>query len=287
MPRTPTALVAYNGANAGLGNRVRVTMGGANLAEHTHRHFFYVWPTGKDFGPTFQELWDYDRGHRINRATSRLLAKVFPYTDETLVGLDQRQNSPLWQIRTGSEIELPAGVRPWQEDFRRLVPVPEIAVRVHEIFDQHFRGAPFVGVQIRAHTVAHSKTLQSSPVEWFERRMAELAEQNPGVPFYVSSDVQEIQDRLVAAHPCSYGQLDKGPYNSTQAVREAVVDLYLLASASHIIGPYYSSFVDLAKDLNDNLTITENPVREFPVRPDIRATGLVTDPLRPFVRAVG
>lgn len=286
MIRPPKALVAYNGANAGIGNRVRVTMGAANLAEHTGRHFFYVWPTSKAFEPTFQELWDYRRGHRMNRATSRLLAKAFPYVDETLAGLDERASAPLWQIRTGSEIEFPAGVRPWQEDFRRLTPVEEIAAKVQEIFDGHFRGRPFIGVQIRAHKVSHGKTLESSPVEWFEKRMAELSEQNPGVPFYISSDVQEIQDRLVAAYPGSFGQRDKGPYNSTQAVREAIVDLYLLASSNHIVGPYYSSFVDLAGDLNKRLTVVENPVKEFPTEPDILATGLVSDPLRPFGRAV-
>lgn len=278
----PKAVVAYNGLDSGLGNRVRVTMGAANLAEHHDREFFYVWPTGKPFEPTFRELWHWNRGHAIHRATSRAIAKVVPYVDETLVGL--KDSAPLWQIRTGSELELPAYVRPWQEDFRLLTPVDEIARRATDIFDEHFRGRPFIGVQIRAHKVSHSKTIESSPIEWFEARMAQLAEQNPGVPFYISSDVQEIQDRLVDRYPGSFGLRDKGPYNSTQAVRAAIVDLYLLASASHVIGPYFSSFVHLAEFLNEMSTVTENPVREFPAEPDITATGLVENPLRPFRR---
>lgn len=276
------ALVAYNGLAVGLGNRVRVTMGAANLAEHHERDFYYVWPTGTPFEPTFRELWDFERGRVIRRATSRALATVVPYVDENLVGL--RASAPVWQIRTGAELVTPPGVRSWREDFRRLTPVEEIAGPVTRIFDEHFRGVPYIGVQIRAHEVSHARTTTTSPVEWFERRMAVLAEQNPGVPFYISCDVQEVQDRLVERFTGSFGQRDKGPYNSTRAVRAAIVDLYLLACAGHMVGPYYSSFIHLAEYLGDLSTITENPVEEFPQQPDITAPGLAADPLRPAVR---
>ena len=288
MPTFPRkALLAYNDRYVGLGNRVRVTMAAANLAEYVGRDFYYVWPTGKLFGPSFQDLWQWDRGRRIPWQAARALSelKPFAFVDDSLGDILDRPDAPLWQINTGGELRLPAGVRDWREDFRALPPAEPIARRVTGIFDEHFRGRPYVGVMIRAHQVSHARTLETSPVQWFEERMRVLREQNPDLGFYVSCDVQEIQDRIVAAFPGSYGQRDKGPYNSTRAVRAAVVDLYLLASASHTIGPYWSSFIELAEFLDDGCTVSEDPVGEFPVVPDLAAPGLVTDPLCPASRA--
>ena len=285
LPRK--ALVAYNRYTAGLGNRVRVTMGAANLAEHVGRGFYYVWPTGEKFEPRFDELWDWDRGTVVPRAASRALAKVpgCGYVESDLVGLQGRESSPLWQIRTGGELSLPDEVRSWRADFRRLTPVDKIAATATGIFDEHFRGRPYVGVMIRAHQVSLAKTLETSPVQWFEERMRVLREQNPDLGFYVSCDVQEIQDRIVAAFPGSYGQRDKGPYNSTRAVRAAVVDLYLLASSSYTLGPNSSSFIHLADYLHDFAITTERPLSDLPAQPDLTSVGLVTDPLRPTGRA--
>ena len=52
----------------------------------------------------------------------------------------------------------------------------------------------------------------------------------------------EVQEAIVARVPGTSGQTDKGPYNSTAALKSAVVDLYLLAASSHLLAPHYSSF---------------------------------------------
>ncbi|WP_299953613.1 hypothetical protein [uncultured Modestobacter sp.] len=281
------AVIAYNGYDSGLGNRVRVVLGAQSLAELEGRSFAYVWPTGPLFGPAFSDLWDF-RGRTVPRAVSRLLAYRWPYEDASLSWLDDRKRRErLWQIRTGSELQLPPGARPWADAYRALTPVDAIAERVTRLFDDQLRGEPYVGVQIRAHAVSHAETRATSPVEWFERRMQRIAAERPGTRFFVSCDVPEVQERICATVPGCTGQIDKGAYNSVEGVRSAVVDLYLLAGSGYLLGPHWSSFLHLAQHLADDQVPVETAVKDEPDAVDPAALGVAVDPLRPAVRRLG
>lgn len=281
---TGPALVAYNGYDVGLGNRVRVVLGCRSLAELEGRRLYYVWPTGKLFGPEFSDLWDFTGGRKISRAASRLLARRYPYVDHTLTWLDDAKRAErVWQVRTGSEIGLPPGARSWREEFRALTPVAEIADRVHAIFDAHLADGPYVGVMVRAHSVSHSVTREASPVDWYLDRLRGIRHDHPELRFFVSCDVPEVQERIVREIPGCFGQTGKGAYNSTQAVRASVVDLYLLASAGHLIGPHFSSFVHLAEHLTGDFLRLETSVTGTPDT-DLGALTRVKDPLKPAER---
>lgn len=284
LPLVRPSLIAYNGYDSGLGNRVRVVLGCKSLAALENRDFYYVWPTGRLFGPRFSDLWQVS-GRTVSRATSRLLARLYPYRDETLDWIDdESRRQRLWQVRTGSPIQLPAGASSWQDEFRAQVPVPQITDRVNEIFDRDLRGAPYVGVMIRAHSVSHLKTLQTSPVDWFVERMRGIRAADPDVRFFISCDVPEVQEQVMSLIPGCVGQSDKGPYNSTQAVRASVVDLYLLASSGYLLGPHFSSFIHLAEHLAGDRLVLETPVTGLGDAASYRDHGIVPDPTRPFVR---
>lgn len=286
-PATRPALIAYNGYDSGLGNRVRVVLGGQSLADVEGRSFAYVWPTGRLFGPRFSDLWDV-REARVPRAVSRLLARRYPYRDATLTWLDDdARRERLWQLRTGAEIALPPQARPWAELYRALTPVDGIARRVQTLFDAELRGAPYVGVMIRAHAVSHALTREVSPVEWFRGRMEQIAADHPGTRFYVSCDVAEVQEEIVRSFPGAVGQRDKGPYNSVEGVRAAVADLYLLAGSGHLIGPHYSSFLHLAQHLAEDRIPVETAATGVVADVDPGALGVTADPLRPAQRTAG
>ncbi len=278
-------LVAYNGYDSGLGNRVRVVLGAKSLAQLEHRELYFVWPTGKLFGPKFSDLWEFS-GRTIPRAISRGLARVFPYVDETLDWLDDaKRRERVWQIRTGSPLNLPPAALPWQDEFRRLLPVDEIAQKVTSIFDRSLKDAPYVGVMIRAHSVSHSKTRETSPVDWFVRRMRQIRQAAPDVRFFVSCDVEEVQSSVMEAVGGCVAQFDKGGYNTVEGVRSAVADLYLLASSGYILGPHWSSFVHLAEYLSDGKVQMETAAQTVTGRVDYFSSGRVADPLRPFDRS--
>ena len=281
---TRPTLIAYNGYSSGLGNRVRVVLGCQSLAELEGRDFRFVWPTGKLFEPRFSDLWHVEE-RLVSRATSRMLAYAFPYVDESLTWLtDQKRTERIWQIRTGSPIRLPDTAEPWPERLRRLEPVESIAERVNHYRREFLGDEPYVGVMIRSHTVSHSATRDASPVSWFVERMSYIRSQDPSVRFFVSCDVQEVQDSILARFPGCAAQRDKGPYNSAQAVRAAVVDLYLLAGAGFLLGPHYSSFIHLAEHLAGNRIAMETSMSPA-ASIDWRSPGIAPDPLKPSVRA--
>lgn len=278
------AVIAYNGYDSGLGNRVRVVLGAQSLAELEGRSFAYVWPTGRLFGPRFSDLWDV-RDRTVPRAVSRVLARRYPYVDASLDWLDEdKRRERIWQIRTGSEIRLPAQARPWAELYRDLVPVDAIAQTVTGFHDRELSGQPYVGVMIRAHAVSHAATRATSPVEWFEARMRRIAEARPGTRFFVSCDVPEVQDRICRTIPGCTGQVGKGAYNSVDGVRSAVADVYLLAGSGYLLGPHFSSFLHLAQHLADDQIPVETAVKAEPAEVDPARLGLVEDPLRPARR---
>jgi hypothetical protein len=279
-------LVAYNGYDTGLGNRIRVVLSAKSLAELENRRLLYVWPTGPRFGPRISDLWEFDAGRRISRVTSRLLARRYPYAGADLRWLDDAaRERRVWQVRTGGELHLPPGARSWQDEFRGLRPVPAVQDAVRDFHRRHLAGRPYVGVMIRAHRVSHAETLETSPVDWFVERMLAIRRQDPDVEFFLSCDVPEVQADVVARVGGCHAQTDKGPYNSTQAVRASLVDAHLLACSGYLLGPHMSSFIHLAQYLADDLLTLETARTGSPEHVDFTSAGIVEDPVRPYVRS--
>ena len=276
------AIVIYNARSNGLGNRLRASLGARNLAEATGRHLFVVWPTGKLFRPRFSDLWEGRLGTPLPLAASQALATLFPYRTENVAGIRVDDRLPLWQIRTGSVLAVPEGVRDWEVDLRALTPIASIAERIRRTHAE-FAGEPYVGVQVRSHAVSHDKTRVASPVEWFRDRLDAVRADSPDVRFFLSCDRPEVQDEFMARYPGSVALADKGGYNTVEGVQSAVADAYLLASAGHIIGPAHSSFVELAVRLADHVVPFENSAKQ--VLFDASGFTTVPDALRPAQRS--
>lgn len=275
------AIVVYNLRTNGLGNRIRVSLGARKLAEATDRHLFVVWPTGKAFRPRFSDLWEGRLGTPFPRVASKLLARAFPYRKKDLRAIREDDAAAVWQIQTGSVLEVPEGVGDWEDDLRALVPIPAIADEVRQ-HHAAFGGEPYIGVQVRSHATSHGITRQSSPVEWFRDRLDAVRAAAPGVRFFLSCDRPDVQREFLARYPGSVAIDDKGGYNSVRGVQSAVADSYLLAGSGHIIGPHYSSFVELAVKLAHHRVGLDTSLN--PLEVDVAALTTVTDPLRPAVR---
>ena len=278
------SVISLNGRYWGLGNRIRVVLGAKMLADSEGRNFYYVWPTGSKFGPKLTDLWHFD-GKPINQYLSKALSVKYPYLDESLDWLDEsRRSSWIWQIRTGHALHLPAGVRSWQQEFRSLQPVDEVNDRVQDCFGSELAERPYVGVMIRAHSAAHTKTIEHSPIEWYTDRMRAIRQSNPGVQFFVSCDVPEVATRVSDELGGCHSLINKGEYNTVSGVQSAVADLYLLASSSYLLGPHYSSFVELAQYLAGPGLLLETSMKTIDAPFELNALGQPTDPLRPQTR---
>ncbi|MFP7760253.1 hypothetical protein [Marisediminicola sp. LYQ85] len=278
------SLVAVTGVRHGLGNRVRVVLGCRSLARAEGRAFFYTWTTGADFGATMDELWSFNE-RTMSRSAARALAVRFPYRDNTLEWLDDAARADrVLQIKTPHALVLPAGAVPWDHDLRALRPVGAIVDRVRAIHKSSLAPQPYVGVMIRSHQNSHAATRETSPVEWYVRRMKEIREVEPDMRFFVSADTEEARAFVSEQVPGTVSQSDKGAFNSAAGLRSAVADLYLLASSTRLLGPHFSSFPELAQKLAGDGMVLETPMST--PEPFDRTTALtvVEDPSRPSVR---
>lgn len=284
MNTRPGRVIAFTRPLHGLGNRLRVTLGARSLAEWAGRGFAYTWPTGRNFGASFEEMWTFGE-RRISPASSRLLALRHPYRGAELDWVDGAQADRVWQIRTAHALHLPAGAMPWGERLRGLAPVPELADRIRAFHTRHLQGRPYIGVMVRAHVVSNTQTLRHSPIEWYIDRMNELRAEYPDVGFFLSSDSVQAQERVQAEVPGTVALTDKGDYNTTRALLSSVVDLYLLAGGAHLIAPHYSSFPEVAQQLAGPGLRLETSMTEPETRLLAGETlSIASDPLQPSVR---
>lgn len=271
-------LLATNLSYAGLGNRMRFTLSALSLATSTGRNFCYAWPQTDMFQPPLTDLWQFEHPE-ISWAEATEAAKSHPYIGKSE---DLKTENPFWHLRSGNSLTIPNGAQTWFERLRGLTPSDAIRARIEASFDD-LRGAPYVGVSIRAHEQSHAKTKEASPTSWYLNRMAEIVARFPNMKFFISCDVPEVQAQIIAAYPTSVGLTDKGGYNSAEGVIAGVVDLYLLASSSYMIVPYWSSFPIMAWELTGR-RITMETSRAGRCDIDIAEVPLVFDPLRPSYR---
>lgn len=246
---TAPRVIAVTRKYHGLGNRMRVVLSAASLSEWSEREFSYVWPHGKWFGARFQDLW-VEAYQRTSALSARALALRHPYLAHDADWLDERTRADrVWLVRTAHALELPAAVRPWGELLRRLTPVGPVAERIHALHDANFGSEPYLGVMVRSHPVSHEQTREASPISWYVDRLDEIVAERPGTRMFVSADSADAASMLANRYPGAVTVAEKGRYNSLDALRAAVVDLYILAGSTHLIGPHFSSFPELAQQL--------------------------------------
>lgn len=282
MKSSHRRLVAANISYAGLGNRMRFTLSALSLAHATGREFLYAWPQTEEFRPPLTRLWDFGETE-ITVQEASAIARDYPYSRrvEDLPG--DAGELETWCLRSGDTLTTPEGSLTWAERFRGLTPAEDIRDKVRGLHAEHFAGRPYVGVSIRAHEKSHSKTLEHSPVEWYVGRMSEMRAMNPDMKFFISCDVPEIQERIIREFPGSFGQDDKGGYNSAEGVVASVVDLYLLAASNYMLVPYWSSFPNMAWELAGR-TIAKETSRAGKMNINPLTVPLAIDPLKPSAR---
>jgi hypothetical protein len=272
----------------GLGNRVRLVLSGRVLAEATSREFAYYWPVGSGFGARLTDLWDFQDS--IAPVTDLALRLVAPYRDPVALMNDpQAGRLPIWHIRSPNALPLPDGVPSWHDSLAALHLEPALADAVRSLHRREFGAAPYVGVMVRTHQNAHAQTKLHSPLSWYITRMHELQDALGDLRFYLSCDTSEADALLRAEFPTATSLPKSGAYNSRQAIGESVIDLYLLASSCHVLGPHYSSFPELAHFLTLGQVPLETSVGDSyaKVRPPV-ALSVADDPVTPRLRtAVG
>jgi hypothetical protein len=270
----------------GLGNRVRLVLSGQALAHSVGRDFDYYWPVGSGFGARLTDLWAFQDS--IAPLTDLALRLVAPYRDPVaLLNDPQGGRQPIWHIRSPNALPVPDGVQSWHDSLAALHLRPALADAVRSLHSREFGAKPYVGVMVRTHQNAHDQTKQQSPLSWYVGRMHELQDTLGDVRFYLSCDTPEADALLRSEFTTATSLPKSGAYNSRQAIEESVIDLYLLASSCHILGPHYSSFPELAHFLTLGQVPLETSVGDSyaQVRPAV-VLSIADDPVTPRLRTV-
>jgi len=172
---------------------------------------------------------------------NRILRHVRPgtFSDQDLVQMvrdaDRLLITSWWSFYGGPKLDF---------SFFALHPPEQAAV---ESISQRFT-ANTIGVHIRRTDNANAK--RYSPTTAFIGAMTNRIDLDHGVRFFLATDCEETQqqmkrlfgERLITrARETSRG--------SHQGMRDAVVDLFLLARTKNIVGSYYSTFSETAASI--------------------------------------
>jgi hypothetical protein len=240
---------------SGLGNRIRVMLSAESLAAELKMNFAYAWQIDHRFQAQPDELWSFDAARRStwsSVAASRILG-----TSKTSESVVQHSGRPVVYVRTQQPLVLGPTSETWEQRFKRLRPSETIRKQSSDVWRADLSDGPYIGVMVRAHPQSHPKTKEASPVEWFIDRMRELSAQQRGIKFFLSCDYPPAQERILKEVDNVVTVSKKARYNSPGGVVEAVNDLYLLSGASHLLGPHWSSFYDMAVALQGSTSTAE------------------------------
>jgi len=226
---------------AGLCNRMWALLGGAAYAEATGRRYLFVWQPSHACGAHFRTLWTSpyrEMGSHSASVLARLVGTT-PYADVTF-----DDPSRVLVVTAGKPLTPNhPQIRPLRDYLHTLRVVPQIEDRIERTYDEQLVGQHrTVGVMIRANPTAHSFARESSPPEWFYRRMEEIRTDYSDVKFFLSTDSPEVSDEIHRRFANVAELRGKSTFNSATGVQDGVCDLYLLARTSYIIGSAGSSF---------------------------------------------
>lgn len=244
----------------GLCNRLRVLASAIGYCEMTGRELLVTWPLTKR--PRRWPLRRVNPAHRFGARVTDLWIPCFR------IATDME-----WQAMRSDSRSEPAGLPPDPERtatfqfletyyaffeilpncpsyyIARLQLVPHLRRRFDALRNRLLNGEPNIGVHVRT-IGAHHKTAEASPLGWFVDRMAEIANQQPGVRFFVSCDSRTASRELRRRFgPRVSEQTRPTGYNTRRGIQKGLIDLLLLAECDHILGSYWSSFSELAYHL--------------------------------------
>jgi hypothetical protein len=253
----------------GLANRMRAIDSAHTLARKFNIPLEIVWEMSFELNCSFSKLFLIQSSisvveykitgfrKRISDSSIRYLRKFgihFPlgYTkylyDDEVLRLN-RQHYDYEGLKSFPAIYINTVNRFYYDEFalKSFIPIPELQKKISDCtlnFNEHT-----IGIHIR-----RSDNIQSithSPIEDFIYLMKKESELNQDTLFYLATDSPTDEKVLMEAFPGRIISLTKTlDRNSEKGIQDALVDLYCLSKTVKIFGSYYSSFSEVAAQIN-------------------------------------
>lgn len=132
--------------------------------------------------------------------------------------------------------------------FNIFKPVPELQDKIAKLTASFSLNT--VGVHIRR--TDNTESIRHSPLKDFIACMQLETEVNPDTMFFLATDSIEVEDTLKVTFPDRIITYPKVlTRNTEEGIQDALVDMYCLSKTSKIFGSHYSSFSEVAAQLNN------------------------------------
>ena len=241
----------------GLCNRMRSINSAYKLAKLRKERLIVIWFHNEELGCSFESIFIPNPNiHLINISSKFDIRKIFYQIISQNIGNDDIRSN-----RTGcvlnetfrSSLKRRCYIATEEhfypaDSYELFRPLPELQRKIDAIISLF--SSYTVGVHIRR--TDNLPSIGKSSTTAFVSAMLKELENNPNTIFYVASDDESEESNLRNLFPDrilsnSNKELSRG---SLQGMQDAVIDLYCLAATNKIIGSFYSSFTDIAADMN-------------------------------------
>lgn len=244
--------------SGGLCNRIRVINSAYKLAQERGDELTVLWLNNAELNCPFESLFQPVSEIKIINIYSNFnLQKLYlqfsanQRFDNTAIENNKKDgvlNKTFYQ-----SLKKNVYISTWEHfypssDYRFFRPASDIQARIDKIISQF--GKKSVGVHIRR--TDHTWAIESSKTNGFVTAIEQELAVNPDAKFYVATDDIKEENFLREKFP-NYiisNQNKTLSRNSIAGMHDALIDLICLSKTTKIFGSYYSSFTDIAADMN-------------------------------------
>ena len=241
----------------GLCNRMRAINSARVLAKKRGETLKVIWNVNPELGCPFEELFQKTDAFSLRNIHSKWdPQKVFYQLTRMAVGNEElRANRTEQGLPDAYVASLPQNLYIATEehffpchDYSPFQPTTEIADRVNAItagFKSHN-----VGIHIRR--TDNKPAIGKSSTQSFIDAMQKELSIDPSTMFYLATDdlSEEANLRRVFPDRIISNETRDLSRDSVNGVKDALLDLMCLSKTDKIIGSYFSSFTDIAADIN-------------------------------------
>lgn len=247
---------------AGLGNRMRVIASVYNYAIKNSCELTIYWNKEKGLNASFYKLFKPVKGLNVKDSSlcdffvnnypcvfnlffPKIIDIVFRRESFYSIGINKldeiAESNSVLNVSTYSQ---QGELYPLSELF---IPTDDIMEKINKIKSRF--GKTTVGCHIRR--TDNKQAQQCSTVEMFVIRFDKLFETEPEAKIFLCTDDIVVKNEIIE----KYGKERVITYDSTlnrhsfEGIRDAVVELYALASTDKIWGSFYSSYTEMASAL--------------------------------------
>lgn len=264
---------------AGLCNRLRAIASAISLAEASNNKVHVIWEVNRGCNSRFSDLFELpaeitrltelNSGSEIaaiNRRVPQLFSRYKNcYIYQDVIG--QIVNQQDWLTLTSKFRHL--YISTWNCFFQpsSKLPFHLIIPRKHirEVIEAN-NFDNMIGVHVRRSD--NKEAISHSPIEGFVEQINAEIKADDKLEFFLATDEPSVEVEMEKEFPGRIvthkkSSLDR---NDQKAIRDAVIDLFSLASCRKLIGSYYSSFSQTAADIYglERVTIRED---KFSLKP--------------------